>query len=205
MQQYAIEKQIVYGLTFLLAILILASCVVPTLPTTVTPGTIAPETPSITPDATGETPALIDGNGLENTNWQLVAFGPVDAQTPVIADSTVTIEFKATGEVGGAGGCNSYGGAYTIEEGHLVLSEIVSTLMACVDQDVTEQEVAYLAALQGAGRFAVADGMLIIWYDNEGSMLTFVQATPMHPALTPSATITATETLTPATASSVGA
>lgn len=202
MQQYSIEKQIVYGLAFLLTILILASCVVPTLPTTVTPGATVPETPNVTPEATGQTPAATaDITGLENTQWQLVAFGPADAQTPVIADSTVTIEFKANGEVGGSGGCNSYGGTYTVEEGRLVLSEIVSTLMACADQTVTEQEVAYLAALQAAGRFAIADGMLTIWYDSESSTLTFVQASSMNPSLTPGATITATETITPATAS----
>lgn len=201
MQQYAIEKQIVYSLTFLLAILILASCVMPTLTTPVPPGTV---TPGVTPDATGQTTAPTAAiTGLENTRWQLVALGLTGAQTPVIADSTITLEFDAAGEVGGSGGCNSYGGAYTIADGRLVLSGIVSTLMACTDQAVTEQEMAYLAALQAAGRFAITDGMLILWYDNESSTLTFVQATPTTPALTPGAPLTATETITPATASLV--
>lgn len=201
MQQYAIEKQIVYSLTFLLAILILASCVMPTLTTPVPPGTV---TPGVTPDATGQTTAPTAAiTGLENTRWQLVALGLTGAQTPVIADSTITLEFDAAGEVSGSGGCNSYGGAYTIADGRLVLSGIVSTLMACTDQAVMEQEMAYLAALQTAGRFAITDGMLILWYDNESSTLTFVQATPTTPALTPGAPLTATETITPATASLV--
>lgn len=200
MPQYYIEKQIVYSLAFMLAILILASCVVPTLPTPVTPGGTVPETPNALPDATGQTPVPTGtATSLENTSWQLVAFGPIDAQTPVITDSTITVAF-ADGEVGGSGGCNNYGGTYTVEEEHLVFSEIVSTLMACTDQAVTEQEIAYLAALQSAGRFAIADGMLTIWYDSESSTLTFVQATPVSPGLTPSATLTTTETITPATA-----
>ena len=80
MQPYPIEKQIVYSLAFLLAILILASCVMPVLPTTATP--------SITPNATGQAPAPTTiVTGLENTSWQLVAFGLVGVQTSVIADN----------------------------------------------------------------------------------------------------------------------
>lgn len=208
MQQYAIEKQIVYSLAFLLAIMILASCVMPTLPTKATPGAtpgtpgLTPEATGLTPEATGQTPApTVAVTGLENTSWQLVTLGLTGAQMPVIADSTVTLDFKAGGEVGGSGGCNNYGGGYTIEAGRLVFSEIVSTLMACADQAVTAQEMAYLAALQTAGRFAITNGMLTIWYDEESSALTFVQATPTTPALTPGAPLTTTATLTPATAS----
>lgn len=202
MQQYPIEKQIVYSLAFLLASLILVSCVMPTLSTRATPGTLMPGTPGVTPDATGQraTPTVAI-TGLENTSWQLIALGLTGDQTPVIADSIITLEFDAADEVGGSGGCNSYGGAYTIADGRLVLSEIVSTLMACTDQAITEQEMAYLAALQTAGHFAITNGMLTIWYDEESSTLTFVQATPTTPALTPSATLTATETITPVTAS----
>ena len=121
----------------------------------------------------------------------------------MLADSTVTLDFKAGGEVGGSGGCNSYGGGYTIKDGRLVFSAIVSTLMACTDQAITEQEMAYLAALQTAGRFAITNGMLTIWYDEESSTLTFVPAPPTTPGLTPGATLTATETITPSTASLV--
>lgn len=196
MQQYPIEKQIVYGLAFLLAILILASCVMPTLPTPATPGTVVPRTSAVPPDATGQnTVPTAASTGLENTRWQLVALGLTGAETPVIANSTITLEFNAVGEVGGSGGCNSYGGTYTVANGRLVLSEIVSTLMACTDEAVTEQEMAYLAALQTAGRFAIMDGMLTLWYDNESSTLTFVQATSPPLALTPGATLTATANL----------
>ena len=202
MQQYPIEKLIVYSLAFLLALLILVSCVMPTLPTSTTPGTVIPRTPGVTPDATGQSTApTVASTGLENTRWQLVALGLTGAETPVITDSTITLAFNVGGEVGGSAGCNSYGGTYTIEAGRLVFSEIVSTLMACTDQAVTEQEMAYLAALQTAGRFAITDGMLTLWYEDESSTLTFVQATPTTPALTPGATLTATETITPATAS----
>ena len=199
MQQYNIEKSIVYSLAFLLAILILASCVVPTLPTPAPSGRATPSTP----DATGQPLAPTAITGLENSSWQLVSFGLSGAQTPVIADSTITLEFSGAGEVGGSGGCNNYGGAYTIEAGQLVLSEIVSTLMACTDQAVTEQEIAYLAALQTAGRFVITNGMLTIWYDDESSTLTFVPSSPITPGLTPGATLPATETITAATASLV--
>lgn len=56
MQQHQIEKQIVYSLAFLLAILIIASCMMPALPTTTTPSPVmsAPTGAAVT---------------IENTSW----------------------------------------------------------------------------------------------------------------------------------------
>ncbi|MCE7985510.1 MAG: META domain-containing protein [Caldilinea sp. CFX5] len=142
-------------------------------------GCIRPEAPTTppamsTPGATEEAPST-EGKAavLEDSKWRLTLFGAPDAETPVVAGSTVTLEFSADGQAGGSAGCNTYGGSYAVQGDQLVFGEMVSTLMACVDQAVTEQEMAYLAALQSAGRFAVDGDMLRIWYDKEQGVLVF--------------------------------
>jgi len=136
---------------------------------------------------------------LENTSWQLASFGAFGMEIPVIADSLITLEFSADGEVGGSGGCNSYSGVYQVQNDTLLFSEIVSTLIACVDEDVMQQEIDYLAALQVADRFVIAGDTLTIWYDSSSGMLTFIQnvssipdSNDVTPSITPTDTLTTT-------------
>ena len=136
---------------------------------------------------------------MENTSWQLASFGALGTEIPVIADSLITLAFSATGEASGSSGCNSYGGTYQVQDDTLLFSETVSTLMACVDEDVMQQEMDYLAALRAADRFVVAGDALTIWYDDESSMLNFVQnssftpgANDVTPSITPTGTLTTT-------------
>lgn len=191
-----LQKKLLW-IPILLILLAIAGCTLPTPPTTPMPGT---ETPSaITEEST---PATDGVPSLENTSWVLVSWGTPGAETAVIADSNITLELNAAGKAGGYGGCNTYGGSYEVQGDMLVLGEIVSTLMACADQAVTEQEMVYLAALQTAGRFELTDGALTIFYDDETSVLNFAAAAPTAPldatsVITPGATLTATETLTP--------
>ena len=93
--------------------------------------------------------------GLLNTRWQLDSFGSVGATTPVIAGSTITLAFEADGQISGYSGCNSYGGSYSERGQALEFGEITSTLKACADQAITEQEQQYLLALRSANRFTI--------------------------------------------------
>ena len=136
----------------------------------------APTTPPAanTPGATEEAPAAGENaEVLENSKWQLTLFGTPDAETPVVTGSTITLEFSAEGQAGGSAGCNTYGGSYEVQGDQVVFGEMVSTLMACADQAMMEQEMVYLAALQSAGRFEVNDGTLKIWHDDEEGVLVF--------------------------------
>jgi len=56
----------------------------------------------------------------------------------------------------------------------VAFSDIVSTLRLCADEAVGAQETAYLAALETATAYEMADGFLTIAYD--GGMLTFAAA-----------------------------
>jgi putative lipoprotein len=110
------------------------------------------------------------------TQWALESFGTPGAETPVIGETPPTLEFTLDGQVGGNGGCNSFGGSYQVEGNTLVLGEIVSTLVACVDTALMNQEVEYLNALQTVTQFQVDGDRLAITYNEGQGILNFVSA-----------------------------
>lgn len=113
---------------------------------------------------------------LANTSWTLVSYGAPDAPTPALPGNPVTLVFEADGRAGGNASCNSYGGSYQIEDGSIRFGEIVSTLMACVDAGVGEQEQRYLSALQTTGSVALSGDQLTIAYNDGQEVLTFTRA-----------------------------
>ncbi len=113
-----------------------------------------------TPEPTADLrPQLVD------QLWLLVAFG--EAANPAVVEegSVVTALFSADGMLSGSGGCNNYTTGYELDGDQLtVASPIASTMMFC--ETGMDQESAYLAALQSAGRIAfTAEGRLEIFYD----------------------------------------
>lgn len=109
---------------------------------------------------------------LVGTEWQLHTFlsGETADSTAssLIGDSTITLVFNEDGTVGGHGGCNSYGGNYLVEGESLTISELVSTLMACEAEGVTEQESVYLDALGRAESYSIEGNQLTIYYPGGG-------------------------------------
>lgn len=106
--------------------------------------------------------------GLVGT-WTLVSYGPADAQTAALTEPPVTLAFSEQG-VGGSAGCNTFGGSFTYDNSTLTFSPLVSTLIACADPAIGQQETAFLTALQGATSYSIADGTLTIFYP-DGSLI----------------------------------
>ena len=111
------------------------------------------------------------------SQWSLVSFGEGGTETPVIEGSAITLEFGEEGQAGGSGGCNSYGAKYEVDGNSLKMQEITSTLMACMDEGITEQEQQFFEALQSAGNFEIAGDSLTIWYKDGQGKLNFVKGT----------------------------
>jgi heat shock protein HslJ len=125
----------------------------------------------------GVTPGTTPGDdSLAGTQWELESFGPPGNEAPLVEGSQVTLIFEEGGQAGGNGGCNSYGAQYREENDVLSIQEIVSTLMACADQRVTEQEGAYFRALESAERYERMDGRLVI--SSGQAVLNFVEINP---------------------------
>ncbi|HLF26931.1 MAG TPA: META domain-containing protein [Anaerolineae bacterium] len=131
--------------------------------------TLMPTQPPSNPQPPGDT------NSLANTHWMLESFGALGAETPVVEGSSVTLEFGADGQAGGSGGCNSYGGPYQVQGDTLTFGEITSTLRACEDESIMQQEAEYFEALRSASTFELTGGNLTIFY-GDGQALNCISS-----------------------------
>ncbi|MDX2077051.1 MAG: META domain-containing protein [bacterium] len=112
---------------------------------------------------------------LANTEWQLVQYGTTDALIDVVGDTPITLKFEDEETVSGSGGCNSYGGIYSIWEGDISFSNVFSTEMACMIEGVMEQESHYLQALSTASTIPVMSVSRLVIDYGRSSQLIFEQ------------------------------
>ena len=108
------------------------------------------------------------GDSLNGTTWELYSLG----QYAPLPGSQITLRFE-NGQVSGNAGCNSYGGAYQVNGNQVKFEQVISTMMACTDQSMMDQESAYLGFLGKVQSFALAEGQLQL-YRSGGEALTFV-------------------------------
>jgi len=112
-------------------------------------------------------------NPLVGSTWQLQRIDGV----AVPAGVTVTVVFD-DGQIGGNGGCNSYGGSYQLQGSNLSFADVFMTQMYCEGAgSATEQQ--YMAALMEIRSFVVAAGTstaeLALLDGNQRTRLVFVQ------------------------------
>jgi heat shock protein HslJ len=80
--------------------------------------------------------------------WQVTAFNNgADAVTSPLAGTDIDVTF-GIGSVGGFAGCNSFSGTYGTNANLVRIGALATTRIAC-EQEVMDQETAFLAALQG--------------------------------------------------------
>jgi heat shock protein HslJ len=78
--------------------------------------------------------------------------------------------FSSDNRVSGHGGCNRYGGSFTLDaEGNLKLSQMISTKMFC--EGVAENE--FMKALAKVNKAKVEGENLVLYHENE-TMLVFM-------------------------------
>ena len=114
---------------------------------------------------------------LTGTRWVATSInnGTGGAQS-VVAGSTVTALFAATGTVAGSGGCNEYNGSYTVTGTNLTFGPLVTTRKACAEAAVSDQEARYFAALEKVKTFAF-NGDKLELRDAGGALLVSYQPT----------------------------
>ena len=100
-------------------------------------------------DATGAS-ILVYAAGPANPlvgEWNVTGYNNgKQAVVSPIAGTTLTAIFTE-GEVSGSAGCNDYNGSYTLDGDQVVIGPLSTTRKAC-EQDVMDQEAAFLTALQ---------------------------------------------------------
>lgn len=119
-------------------------------------------------DARGQTLVFERQRTLIDATWVLLS---LDGE-PLALNSEITLTFDADNGVSGNSGCNSYGGGYTLEGDTLTFGALFSTLMACMDESLMEQEQAYLRTLEAVTGYTLQNHTLTL-STSEGQTLVF--------------------------------
>jgi heat shock protein HslJ len=107
---------------------------------------------------------------LPGTSWTLV---DLDGEEPV-GEMPPSITFTDDGGITGSTGCNTFNGEVTIDGSELAFGPLATTRMACVDPAASEQEQAFLLAMEDVTGYTIdSDGRLVL--EGEGP-LTFEAA-----------------------------
>ena len=108
--------------------------------------------------------------------WTLTAYGTAAAPTPAVQGTTAGLTFNEDGTVTGSSGCNGLGGDYSIDGDQITFGEFVSTLMAC-DDPIMAQEQAAHNVMNGTATYKIEGDTLTI--TNNGMVLVFTRGAPV--------------------------
>ena len=96
---------------------------------------------------------------LPGTSWTLA---DLDGAEPV-GEMPPSIAFTDEGGVTGSTGCNTFNGEVTIDGSELAFGPLATTRMACVDPAASEQEQAFLVALEAVTSYTIdSEGRLVL-------------------------------------------
>jgi len=94
------------------------------------------------------------------------------AGTAAGAEAPITLQLGADGRASGRGGCNGYGGGYTLAGDALSFGPMMSTKMACAPE-LMDREQRYFQTLAHVAHFAVADDGALLLTTADGQTIRF--------------------------------
>ena len=128
--------------------------------------------------AEDKTAPALDAITIEGTLWALDTYLNSEGDlVDVLPDSDITAELLE-GQLAGSAGCNRYFSAYQLSGNSLTFGQVGSTEMFCMAEGLMEQETDYLAALQLAASYQIANDALIITDAEGNTILTYSQVKP---------------------------
>jgi heat shock protein HslJ len=107
-------------------------------------------------------------------SWRLTAYGPADSPTSAVPDVEAILSFDADGTLTGNTGCNQLGGDYQVEGDQITFGQIVSTLIACPDLQMAQEDSMH-QVLAGTASFKIEGNTLTI--TNNNMVLVFESTT----------------------------
>ena len=115
------------------------------------------------------------GNGnaqrLDDQRWVLEQIGNRQTIAPIRG---VFINFDSSKRsVGGNTGCNVFGGSYTASRNTISMTELISTMRACVEDGKMQTERELLDGLRNADTFEITNDNRLRLFDNGRLLLTF--------------------------------
>lgn len=155
------------GAAALMALLI--SACVPITPVTPEGNVPPPTTPTAAPSMSVD-PGETEAAGLSGVNWQLVEY--LNPNNEMVTPTTEATLSFLEGQAAGSAGCNSFSANYRLDGSTLTFDQPVSTLMAC-EEGVMAQEEDVLNRLVQTQSFAVVDGQLQLLAGDGTILLTF--------------------------------
>jgi heat shock protein HslJ len=108
---------------------------------------------------------------LAGSSWNLVSYGPGKGQIPAASGIETHVDFGGDGRVSGSVGCNSFSGDYKVKNGSIIFGQIMSTMMACAEPQMTQESTA-LQVMTGTVRFQLEDDTLILYAAGGDSAIT---------------------------------
>jgi heat shock protein HslJ len=117
-------------------------------------------------------PAAAPSFSLEHSDWQLLEL----AGAPIVPNSKPSLSFFEPGKVAGNASCNRFTGSVKITGASLKFGQLATTMMACADPKLSEQESTYLKALAAATRYEWHNPYLHIFCDGFDQPLQFSRA-----------------------------
>ena len=116
------------------------------------------------PEQGGEAAGSVaSDNPLVGPRWRLVELEGEAALTGGGSrEAHLVFSSDTADRVGGATGCNSMGGTYEADETSIRFSQLISTKMACVEEERMRQEARFIKALETADRYAVSGDTLTL-------------------------------------------
>jgi len=105
---------------------------------------------------------------LQGREWTVASL----AVDPVLGEPRINMTFATDGSVSGLASCNRFNAAYTVTGEGLSISKGMSSMMAC-EEPVMKQEQLFLELLERVSRFSIAaDGALILHSDRDRTIVT---------------------------------
>ncbi len=109
---------------------------------------------------------------LENTIWDLEAYGPLRSPSFPPAHLKITLQVDKKGQISGFSGCNRYTGKATHNQDAVHIELGASSTKAC-DEEANSLEAAYLTALASAERAEIQQDRLLLYYNGGLDALKF--------------------------------
>jgi heat shock protein HslJ len=101
-------------------------------------------------------PSPNPANPLAGTSWSLTEL----RQRNILPGTTITL-IENDGRLGGNGGCNSYGGEYTLQGQQVSIKEVAATVMGCTTPEgIGTQEDTYFTTLREVVSFEITNDQL---------------------------------------------
>lgn len=106
-----------------------------------------------------------NGARLESRKWMLES---IAGRKTFKAITGAFLNFDANKQsAGGDSSCNVFGGSYTVKGDRLQITEIMSTMRACIEDERMEIERHFLDGLRSTNRYEIRDGRLFLYRGNK--------------------------------------